>query len=106
MPVRRFFLYAEKMEALRTEEKAEWIEATAYPHMDKKDRRRVTGRINAIIRRARGARKPVARPKKPRMVGDIPADIAALRALEAQSPLLRGLVRITKKSDKEKEQSS
>jgi hypothetical protein len=99
MPITRFFAYAGQMTALRTEEHAQMIEATSFPHMDKRSRKKASRRIENTLSPPR--RRDGTQPARPlRMIGDMPADVAALQALESQGSLLRGLVTVIRKEKK------
>ena len=105
MPLRRFMAYVNQIPALRAEEILAEIQATSFPHLEKRARRSSLRQLE----RAAGAREATKKPQgaqKPRMVGELPADVAGFRLLEAQDPMFRGLVKIVRKEKKDQDDAS
>jgi len=95
--------YVNQIPALRAEEVLAEIQATSFPHLEKRARKNSLRQLE----RATGARDAVKKPvtRQPQMIGGLPADVAGFRILETQDPLFRGLVRVTRKEDKKDDAS-
>lgn len=99
MPMTRFLAYVKQIPAVRAEETLAAIEATAFPHLEKRARRQALKRLQRTA-----ASIPAPAKKGTRMIGGIPADVAGLIALGREAPILRGLVQIVKKKPEDESQ--